>query len=390
MKKFGSFILIFIFIFVFFFQITFGFFDKTRISDNIFIPIGMWSRLTDPANPDNVQEYLDALETIIETNPNLDFADIEDYLNDLLFDEDESGKHLDELFTDYTLGEVIETVELIVEFSESFLIFDENDQPVFPNPNLVATINLDFTGPLLPGEHRLINKVLQTANLSDIDWWSPISLQITIEAPDGGDIADYMVEVLFDANPFADSQPFSYDYLLRDKTSWNENRAQCRIKLKDNILVPINYDVIFNTVVYRDKAGNFVPVDYRHLYPVPQFTGNWCRLPVGPNIYLGPPTGSSGTPIGSQQEILIKNNPKKRTGLILIGKANGTKVELKLDIPYRRPRTGNSVPIIPLIIVVSRGLELDLNGNPLPIQSDLMIEPVITLRVIEGSVWVGD
>ncbi|MDD4077501.1 MAG: hypothetical protein PHT03_05945, partial [Bacilli bacterium] len=90
------------------------------------------------------------------------------------------------------------------------------------------------------------------------------------------------------------------------------------------------------------------------------------------------------------QEILIKNNPKKRTGLILIGKANGTKVELKLDIPHRRPRTGNSVPIIPLIIVVSRGLELDLNGNPLSIQSDLMIEPVITLRVIEGSIWVGD
>ncbi|MDD4388757.1 MAG: hypothetical protein PHV87_06090, partial [Bacilli bacterium] len=101
MKKFGSFILIFIFIFVFFFQITFGFFDKTRISDNIFIPIGVWSRLTDPANPDNVQKYLDTLETIIKTNPNMDFADIEDYLNDILFDEDESGKHLDELFTDY-------------------------------------------------------------------------------------------------------------------------------------------------------------------------------------------------------------------------------------------------------------------------------------------------
>jgi hypothetical protein len=45
---------------------------------------------------------------------------------------------------------------------------------------------------------------------------------------------------------------------------------------------------------------------------------------------------------------------------------------------------------MPVAIVVSRGLELDGNGNPLPTQSDLMIEPLITMRVIEGQVWTGD
>ena len=84
------------------------------------------------------------------------------------------------------------------------------------------------------------------------------------------------------------------------------------------------------------------------------------------------------------------DNPSRRAGLVLIGKANGTRSELRIDIPERNPRNGDSVPLMPVAIVVSRGLELDGNGNPLPTQSDLMIEPLITMRVIEGQVWTGD
>ena len=101
-------------------------------------------------------------------------------------------------------------------------------------------------------------------------------------------------------------------------------------------------------------------------------------------------TSEYGTPIGAQQEILLNNNPATRTGLILIGKSNGLISELRIDIPERRARTGDSIPIIPLAIVISRGLELDANGNPLPEQSSAMIPPQIKLRVIEGTVWIGD
>ncbi|MGB4015520.1 MAG: hypothetical protein WBL47_06830, partial [Bacilli bacterium] len=217
-----------------------------------------------------------------------------------------------------------------------------------------------------------------------------IALQLTMEDPLGGDISDYVIEVLFDARPYDENAPFSYNYLIRDKTSWNNNRAGDEIDIDENQLVPVAYDVVFNSVVYRDKGDGFVPVNYRHMYAAPQFTGNWSRLPIGPNIYLGPPTGEYDTPIGSQQEILRFDNPRSRAGLVLIGKANGTRSELRIDIPERNPRNGDSVPLMPVAIVVSRGLELDGNGNPLPTQSDLMIEPLITMRVIEGQVWTGD
>src|SRR5690554_2780302 len=223
MKKQFYLIFIFIFICVFIAQITFGFFDKRQVYDDKTVPIGSWLSLTDPVTPENVLEYLDLIDTVIETHPDSQQVEIIDYLYEIIFAEDESGEldfdNVNETFSDYNLEEIIETVNLIIEFTESFLVFDENNEPVFPEHTLVSEIEFDLGGPLLPGEHLLINKVLQTANLSDISWWSPISLQLSIEAPEGGDIADYAIEFLVDANPFASVQPFSYDYLLRDRTS---------------------------------------------------------------------------------------------------------------------------------------------------------------------------
>lgn len=391
MKKIRLLILSFIMIFILFVQVSLGFFDNNSINDQLFVPIGVWTTLDDPATPETVKDYLETLDTIIETRPNMESADIADYLQEILFEENEEGEQqLDEIFADYTLGEIIETIDLIIEFTEAFLVFDKDNNPVFPNPQLVDAVNIDLGGPLNPGEYRIVNKVIQTANLSNIHWWSPIALQLTMEDPLGGDISDYVIEVLFDARPYDENAPFSYNYLIRDKTSWNNNRARDEIDIDENQLVPVAYDVVFNSVVYRDKGDGFVPVNYRHMYAAPQFTGNWSRLPIGPNIYLGPPTGEHDTPIGSQQEILRFDNPSRRAGLVLIGKANGTRSELRIDIPERNPRNGDSVPLMPVAIVVSRGLELDGNGNPLPTQSDLMIEPLITMRVIEGQVWTGD
>lgn len=390
MKKAGLLILSLVFIAIYFVQASLGFFDKPSISDRLFVPIGVWSPIEAPATPENVEDYLDTLETIIETHPNLETVDITEYLEDLLFEEGEDGKLLNEIFEDYTLGEIIETIDLIIEFAESFLVFDEDNNPVFPNPSLVSAIDIDFGGALNPGEHRIVHKVLQTANLSANQWWSPFALQLTMEAPDGADISDYVIEVLIDASPFDEDAPFSYNYLIRDKNSWNVNRAQGKVARENNALVPVAYDIIFNSVVYRNKGQGYVPVNYRHGYQPLQFSGSWSRFPVGPNIYLGAMTSEYGTPIGAQQEILLNNNPATRTGLILIGKSNGLISELRIDIPERRARTGDNIPIIPLAIVISRGLELDANGNPLPEQSSAMIPPQIKLRVIEGTVWIGD
>ena len=94
------------------------------------------------------------------------------------------------------------------------MVFDEDNNPVFPNPSLVSAIDIDFGGALNPGEHRIVHKVLQTANLSANQWWSPFALQLTMEAPDGADISDYVIEVLIDASPFDEDAPFSYNYLI--------------------------------------------------------------------------------------------------------------------------------------------------------------------------------
>jgi hypothetical protein len=60
-----------------------------------------------------------------------------------------------------------------------------------------------------------------------------------------------------------------------------------------------------------------------------------------------------------------------------------------LDFPIRVPYDGQSAPLIPFIIALTRGLELDASGNPLPNQSTLLVKPIIKMRVIQGQVWAG-
>ena len=84
MKKAGLLILSLVFIAIYFVQASLGFFDKPSISDRLFVPIGVWSPIEAPATPENVEDYLDTLETIIETHPNLETVDITEYLEDLL------------------------------------------------------------------------------------------------------------------------------------------------------------------------------------------------------------------------------------------------------------------------------------------------------------------
>lgn len=75
----------------------------------------------------------------------MESADIADYLQEILFEENEEGEQqLDEIFADYTLGEIIETIDLIIEFTEAFLVFDKDNNPVFPNPQLVDAVNIDL------------------------------------------------------------------------------------------------------------------------------------------------------------------------------------------------------------------------------------------------------
>jgi hypothetical protein len=212
-------------------------------------------------------------------------------------------------------------------------------------------------------------------------------LSITLEALNGQDISDFAIEIIFDKNPFSEIDEFSYNWLLRDETTTNEYISKDGISLGQNDMTPISGNTLFNTQVFRNVSGQFVPKMFRQNYPKPTFAGNWSRLPYGPNYYLAEPT-SKGSRIGVQQMFEMLH-PKLRTGVILAGKANGTKSELRLDFPIRVPYDGRSAPLIPFVIALTRGVELDSSGNPIPNQSTLCIKPFIKMKVIQGQVWEG-
>jgi hypothetical protein len=370
---------------------SFSYFDDMSSQRPEWIPIGEWFNENEIVEPTTLVNYIDMFDTYIETQPNKEDAEIKDYIYDLVFAQDPSGQpdttQVNPLFEDYTLGEMIKTLELIREYTESFLVFDENGQPVFPQASTVTPIDLDYDQFLLPGESMQFYRLIQTANLADVLTWSPIMLSITIEAPNGEDISDFAIELIFDRNPFSETDEFSYNWLLRDETTTNEYISKDGVSLTQNDLATISGETIFNTQVYRNASSQYVPILFRQMFLTPTYPGNWSRLPYGPNYYLAEPTSKSSL-IGVQQMFEL-SHPRLQTGVILAGKANGRKSEIRLDFPIRVPYDGQSAPLIPFIIALTRGLELDASGNPLPNQSTLLVKPIIKMRVIQGQVWAG-
>lgn len=385
------FLTVFVLLFAFFFMMpsSLSIFDSRSTNLNGIVPIGTWVDPNAPVTPETLEDYLEDLDTVIVTNPNQENADTEAYLYDILFEKDENGdpdtSQINPIYEDYTLEEMIETITLIQEFASEFLVYDTEGNPTFPSSTTVTPVDIGFNQVLMPGQSTQFKQVLLTANNASTTYYSPVAINISIEAPNGEDISDFAVEILIDGRPFTLTSPFSYNYLYVDRTSWNNNRAQGGLSASQVTLNTLQAPTIFTTTAYRLIGSSWQPVNYSHNFTTPVYSGDWSRFPQGPNVYLAAPSGST---IGNQQQFTAYSGQNRyRTGMILMGKANGTTSEIRLDLPIRNPRNSGSAPVIPVVVVVSRGLELDANGNSVANQRTNEIVPIVKVRMIEGQVW---
>lgn len=371
-----SLILIGILILISFAGSTYGYFDVLRDTRNANFNIGSWQII------DNVIEYLN--QTANETeNENFTSSEILNYVSDIIWDNtvfDDSGNlvsgNLANQYADYTESELIELVDIVIDYTDQFLINDTNGNISFPERINVSSTEIPLNTMLQPGESTQVPSVLLTADLYDDIYWAPIMYSISIESPQGEDISDYALEILYNS---AFAERFSYTYLIRDYTSYNNNRAQGNISKKRNEAVTVTDSLYTDLSVYKYNNDNYVNTLFRHYLELPSF-GNWSRFIKGPNMYLDKPSNSS---IGMQQQLNSTN--KEREGIILMGKPNGTQTELRLGI-FDRGSVGDLIKDIPIILNLSRGIKLDENGNPLSYEYDTAM-PTIKIRMVSGDVW---
>lgn len=379
-KQFLLSILLFVCSLTFVTQLSFSYFDNLSSHDEIDVNIGKWINLNFPVNADDIVEYCE--EHHIE---------LSDYLLNIIgtFNNENKDLLLDNIFNDYTNGNLIETVELINDFTNHFLktnadgdpILDKDGNPEFLPANQVEPIQLIPNMNLMPGEHFIFNEIIQTAQYTNTTWWSTLTLEISIESEHGEDISDYAIEVLFDKQVFNENNPFAYNYRLVDKISYNDTRADGSVKENKNNLINVVDNVEFKTEVYKNINKKYISTLYSHIYNKPNFPGNWTRLPFGPNYYISEPRQSDQ---GLQQQFISRNT---RQGMILMGKPNGSKVDLRIHLSDRNPRYEDGMPLIPISLVLTRGLQLDNKGKPLPNQSTIEVNPIIKIKVLNSDVW---
>lgn len=364
--------------------ITFAYFDRLSHQNLGSISIGDWIDLAAPATSENIEELIENIDTGLITGCNCKFVNkeaVNNYLEEILFEENEEGEEiLSPLFEDYTVGEMVDVINSIRKFIANFLVLDENNNLVYPDPEGVMPMEVVYNWGLLPGEHKQVMGYLVLGNLAGGGTDKPVMLAISMENASSvqeDDLADFSIEVLIDQTPFVTQYPFPYAMTLRDREAWNDPILKNNIK-NYQTLIPINDIQEYSTFVYRDIGnGNYQLKEYWHSYMRPNLHGNFRRFPIGLNYYLGKPKNSKN---GIQQ--LFEKDNSVRPGFILSGKANGRKVEARVDIDDRRG-SGDNLTIIPFVIVLSRGIEVGLAN-----QKTDIIAPKIKIAVING--WVHE
>lgn len=365
------------------FTLTYAFFDRLSDQRQGIIDIGEWIDLSAPATPEIIQEVIDNTDTSVVTNCDCQYIDSEyvnDFLEDILFVLDDSDELiLNPLFEDYTVKEMIDTINFIRKFIANFLVLDENNNFVYPEPEMVAPMELEYDWGLLSGDSNQVLGFLVLANLSGVGTNKPVTIIVSMENanPDQeDDLSDFACELLIDQTPLALNNPFPYGMTLRDREAWNDPILKNNIKNYGQLL-SINEQVVFSTYAYKEVSnGNYQLKEYLHQYNRPSYHGDFRRFPQGLNYYLGKPQNSQN----GIQQIFEKDN-KNREGFILTGKANGRKVEARVDLDDRSG--GEQLVIIPFVIVLSRGIEV---GSPT--QKMEVIAPKIKIAVING--WVHE
>lgn len=369
-------LLIFINIFVVL-QVSYAFFGNLDSTSNSIIKIGNW--LYYIPEPDNVKEYVEEIRYPED-------EEIANYVLETLGDVNGDEFVIDDTFKDYTMSEIIEIVDLIEEFTQNFLE-NNNGNMVFPNSATVQPVDLNNVGKFAPGDVQFIKHVFQTANYANTTDWTPITFQLILESPEGYDLSDFSIEIVPDFSPFAQKNPFAYDYMYNDYSrNYYKTVHQSTISANKLSNLPL-----MGNVEYVNRAFNVdrnQELRFLHQYSAPDMTGEWKRFPEGANLFFDrPKTGGHWS--GLKQQFYLENDPQKKAGMTLSGRTDGTKVEIMFNLNQRIPRSSNSLPVIPMLIIISRGIEVDNNKNPLTQRTDL-ITPTIKFRVVEGNVWDND
>lgn len=359
---------------------AYGFFDVNNTQGGLGFHLGNWlSATSDPV------EHLNNIFTDVENQEVPEREGLE-YIADLIWENieyDDDGKLIDgdvaSQFNDYSDDDLVELIDNIVDYVDNFLEIDENGAAVFPPASQVPEMDTAFNTVLEPGQSTQFKGVLLLANLAPEVYWAPVTYTVTLEAPNGEDISDFAVELLYSSID-GNANNFGYQYRIFDADSWNVNRANASVDRSKNALIPLKANKYYNTQVYRSSNGTYIPADFRHLLKTP-LSGAWSRFVTGPSLYLGAPSGSSA---GQVQQLHL-DTPAQREGAILMGKANGTRTTMKICFVDRQPVEG-LLTTIPLLVNVSRGIRLDANGEPMEYSAASVI-PTITVRATAGDLW---
>jgi hypothetical protein len=355
---------------------TYGYFDVLSDTEDIGVQTGFWTAVNSAIRHINISD------TEITTADGSTVSVLE-YIAESIWSNveyDENGNivsgDINPLYADYTNEELIELIDVLVNYVSNYLTANESGEVIFPDRASVSSAEIGFDSLLAPGESVQLQSIFLAANLSSEIYWGPIMFSISIESPNGEDISDFAVELLYSANF---SKSFAYEYLVYDSTSYNNYRANGSVNKNANKISLVSANTYTNLTVYKLTSGSYVKTSYRHTLNLPSF-GSWSRFVKGPVMELRAPSDSN---IGLQQELF--STTKTMNGLILMGKANGTKTEMRVQLT-ERGTAANNIDSIPFLLNVSRGIALDSKGNPLSYTASDVV-PIIKVRLVSGDVW---
>lgn len=328
-------------------NVSYGYFDALSASKTSSINIGDWLN-NKPTNED-IRDYV-----VGEFSAGADATEILDTLG--TYDPATNTFIADATFQNYTMDEIIETAGLINEFNNTYL----NESLSFPTkatdkPALQVINNVNSFN---PGDVQFIRKTFMLANYDSVinNNKSPVTFQVAIELP-GTDLSDFFVEVLVDNTPLSVTAPFAYDFNVVDGST---NIAGSKYTKTANI-VNVTNPVTYNT------TNQYLNVNFAHSYSVPTtITGNWTRFVEGSNLSIAANNDYS-------------SSPTYTTGMKFIGKPSGSSVIMEFSITQRNPANATSLPIIPILLVISRG---KINAN----DARTAVRPTVSMRVVDGDI----
>ncbi|HKL94427.1 MAG TPA: hypothetical protein VJZ69_04010 [Clostridia bacterium] len=352
---------------------AYGYFDNLSYNDLYNTNLGDWLK-----NPMNYLNFVNTTKLDGNGNP----ADFKPYIANIIWDNAViiDGKinngQVNAVFNSYSDENLVELIDLMIEFVNNFLNVNTAGTPSFPTASTVQYVDTNFSANLLPGQSTQFKSVMLFANLAQMTSANPVSFTITLEETNGVDIADFAVEIMY-LNLNGNSKNFKYSYVLRDETAKKPQVASTAVTKANNSLRLVNSQTVYNTRVYRN-FGSWQSFNYKQRMDVPAFAG-WSRFVLGPNVELVKPL-----PKNSNKQVLqLISSPTQREGAILMGKHDGSKTSMRLAIEGRTLGTGY-ITAIPLIINVSRGIRLDASNNEIT-ETVPTVTPKITIRTVVGN-----